>query len=163
MIILNISGAFSVDFSHVLSTLRDFFTMECCAIPFLFFQGELLAELLERVFAALSRVLRNHLNAMQLIQQKLTDRHVAASASASPSSSSSSSSPSLPSSSALAVVAPPLLNYRADVVWRAIQEEVQDMLSDYIQVNSQLASNQMNRTCKDVAYFAIFSYCSYEL
>ncbi len=123
-----------VDFLHVLflSTLRDFFTMECCAVPLLFVQGELLAELLERVFAALSRVLRNHLNAMQLIQQKLTDRHVAASASASPSSSSSSS---LPSSSALAVVAPPLLNYRADVVWRAMQEEVQDMLSDYIQVN----------------------------
>ena len=100
--------------------------------PVFVFQGELLAELLERVFAARSRVLRNHLNAMQLIQQKLTDGHLAASASASPSS---TSSPSLSSSSALAVVAPPLLNYRADVVWRAIQEEVQDMLSDYIQVN----------------------------
>ncbi len=102
----------------------------CSAFPRVF-QGELLAELLERVFAALSRVLRNHLNAMQLIQQKLTERHLASS---SPSPSSSASSSSLSSSSALTAVAPPLLNYRADVVWRAVQEEVQDMLSDYIQV-----------------------------
>ena len=78
---------------------------------------------------------------MQLIQQKLTERHLA--------SSSSSPSSSSPASSALTALAPPLLNYRADVVWRAMQEEVQDMLSDYIQVSLFWGGHQTIRECRN--------------
>jgi hypothetical protein len=76
--------------------------------------GELLVELLERVFAALTRVLRNHLNAMQLIQLKLSDGHQAQ------------------------------LLYRADAVWNAMQAEVEESLGDYIQAVKKKALPVVN-------------------
>lgn len=91
----------------------------------------------------------NHLYHLFLFLQ--ADRAVADSRAASSSSSKSSAATAAVSRAASSSVsavpgmgmsvggfgsAPPLTHYRAEMVWDAMQQEVQDMLSEYIQVCS---------------------------